>query len=161
MTRSPAYGSMRSMEGPLGNALPLAVFRKLVTSRQTFVRRCQWGTVAGSKICALLLPAGVSATYKRPAARRISSGVADWRSPRCGVSALPVFHGPSRRQLLANAAGHEIAVIGQCIWSSSGRAYLALPDIGGDQNEGDDARPTLQLTKEFFTRLRRGSRGLS
>ena len=37
------------------------------------------------------------------------------------------------RQLLANAAGHEIAVIGQCIWSSSGRAYLALPDIGGDQ----------------------------
>ena len=38
-----------------------------------------------------------------------SSGAANWRSPRCGVSALPVFHRPLAARVRAEAE-HELAL---------------------------------------------------
>jgi hypothetical protein len=55
---------------------------------------------------------GLPATNKRPAARRNSSGAANRRGPRCGVSALLVFHCPL-------AARVERKLKMNCIYSSA------------------------------------------
>jgi len=71
---------------------------------------------SGPKFCALLLHTGVSATNKRPAARRIPLALPIGGAP-LRVSALPVFHWPLGRELRWSWAW--LGTIPTCIFFSS------------------------------------------
>ena len=77
---------------------------------------------------------GVSATNKRRQRGAIPLGAANWRSPRCGVSALPVFHRPLAARLARklNMSWHHPDLYFFFCLAASLAAFLA-PSIIDDE----------------------------